>query len=185
MQVQQCGFLLQAESLLSTRGDDWAMLQDVTEAWAYLGGVHLVLLPEALEGVEATEGVTLRGGRHHPTLCFTPAELGFPSAGAAADLGLEIGAEIAVVPVFATQVRANPNPNPDPNPHPNPNPDPKPDPDPNPDPNPRPDPNLTPCSPRRGSTRSRRSPTCCARTPQSRRGSTPPRSRPSSTTRQS
>ena len=96
MQVQECGFLLQAESLLSTRGDDWAMLQDVTEAWAYLGGVHLVLLPEALEGVEATEGVTLRGGRHHPTLCFTPAELGFASAGAAADLGLEIGAEIAL-----------------------------------------------------------------------------------------
>ena len=46
---------------------------------------------------QAAEGVTLRGGRHHPTLCFTPAELGFVNAGAAAALGLEIGAEIAVV----------------------------------------------------------------------------------------
>ena len=55
-----------------------------------------MLLPETLDTVEATEGVTLRGGRHHPTLCFTPAELGFASAGAAADLGLEIGAEIAL-----------------------------------------------------------------------------------------
>ena len=103
VQVQQCGFLLQAESLLSTRGDDWGMLQDLTEAWTYLGGVHLVLMPGAVEEAEVTDGVSLRGGRHHPTLCFTPAELGFANAGAAAALGLEIGAEIAVVPVLATQ----------------------------------------------------------------------------------
>ena len=73
------------------------MLQDLTEAWTYLGGVHLVLMPGPAEEAEVTDGVSLRGGRHHPTLCFTPAELGFVNAGAAAALGLEIGAEIAVV----------------------------------------------------------------------------------------
>ena len=29
------------------------MLQDLTEAWAYLGGVHLVLMPDAAEAAEA------------------------------------------------------------------------------------------------------------------------------------
>lgn len=100
VQIQRCGFLLQAESLLSTRGDDWGMLQDLHEAWGYLGQVQLMLAPEVQE---SAEGVQLRGGRHCPTLCFAPSELGFADARAAEELGLQSGHAVAVVAVLATQ----------------------------------------------------------------------------------
>ena len=126
-QLRAAGFLLQTESLLSTRGDDWGMLQDLDEAWRYLGTVQLVMLPP--DGVAAAapaapaaapaaaraaapaaaaaaaggDGVWLRGGRLAPTLCFTPAELGFADVTAARSLGLEPGVPIGVVPCLATQ----------------------------------------------------------------------------------
>ena len=139
-QLHRAGFLLQTESLLSTRGDDWGMLQDLDEAWRYLGAVQLVLVapdgggsgsgdagaavatapaataaapaaaapaaaaPAAAAAAAANgDGVSLRGGRLAPALCFTAAELGFADVKAARALGLESDVPISVVPCLATQ----------------------------------------------------------------------------------
>jgi hypothetical protein len=96
----EIGFLCQLESLLSTRGDEWGMLQDTQAVVGMLGRVHVVLLSS---DEEAPAGVSVRGGVHTPTLCFAPRELGFRDAAHASAEGLVAGVLVRVHPVLFTQ----------------------------------------------------------------------------------
>ena len=96
------GFLLHAESLLSTRGNEWTMLQDALEAIGMLGSVTLAI-GHAGDAACAGGGVWLKGTRHAPILAFAPSELGFKSAEHAERLGVAAGALIKVCPVMLTQ----------------------------------------------------------------------------------
>lgn len=98
--LSEIGFLCQLESLLSTRGEEWGMLQDTQAVVGMLGHVRLVMLPT---DQEAPMGVAVRGGVHAPTLCFAPRELGFRDAAAAAAAGLTAGATLRVHPILFTQ----------------------------------------------------------------------------------
>ena len=99
-QLGACGFLLQAESLLNTRGDEWGMLQDTRVACRLLQAVRLTVLPT---GGECKEGVALRGGAACPVLAFNATELGFADAEAAASLGLAPGVMVGVTVALVTQ----------------------------------------------------------------------------------
>ena len=60
-------YLFQLETLLSTRGDEWAMLQDTQGVVQMIERVQLMMLPA---NEDAPDGVALRGGAHMPALCL-------------------------------------------------------------------------------------------------------------------
>ena len=96
------GYLLQIESLLTTRGDEWAMIQDVRVAVDMMQRAHLMLLPSD-HAQPATQGFTLKGDERMPILCFSPQELGFRNAEDAASVGFNSGELVRVFPVLFTQ----------------------------------------------------------------------------------
>ena len=114
-QLAELGYLVQFESLLTTRGVEWAMVQDTTVAVSLLSRVHLVVQPASGVDVDvsASRGqarplqrpspVTVKGGRLCPLLVFAPAELGLRDEEHAAQLGLPCGRMVRVHTVLATQ----------------------------------------------------------------------------------
>lgn len=91
------GYLVQLESLLTTRGDEWAMLQDVSVAVMMMRRVVLTIVPNG------SAAVSVRGARHCPVLTFTLSELGFRDSLHATALGLPCGSLVNVHSTLATQ----------------------------------------------------------------------------------
>ena len=96
----ELGFLLHAEALLSTVGEEWAQLQDVAEAMSMIESTRLLALPP---GSAPSGGVALQGDWLNPMLAFSLTELGFRSADHARSLGMQPGAPLGVQAALFSQ----------------------------------------------------------------------------------
>ena len=104
-QVKSVGYLVHIESLLTTRGEEWSMLQDVSAAAIMMGRVQMTVAAEggASEQKGDTTPIAVHGARECPVLTFSLLELGFRDGSHAASLGLPCGSSVGVQPTLATQ----------------------------------------------------------------------------------
>ena len=109
-QIRSVGYLLHVESLLSTRGDEWGMLQDVTAACRLLSHVRLAVRTDDESASAESAGwhgvasdVSVGGTRRRPVIELSPRDLGFRDAAHAASMGLGPGSLVEVVAVLVTQ----------------------------------------------------------------------------------
>lgn len=116
--LSHVGFLAQIESLLTTRGDEWAMLGDLSSVVKALSRVQLTAVAPTVSLAEGatTHGtgaggardtrpaaVVVKGDRLSPILAFELAELGFRNAEHAASLGMPCGNLVRVHCTIASQ----------------------------------------------------------------------------------
>ena len=104
-QLLEVGYLVHVESLLTSRGDEWGMFQDLNAAVGMLRHLRLKVAA-AIPAIDRTArgaGVSVRGSRLQPVLAFAPTELGFRDMEHAAHLGFPAGSAVTVTSVVSTQ----------------------------------------------------------------------------------